>query len=266
MIKKVTIAILVFSGFFITAFSFGNRNLAPKMMSAQPDGMKEQATSFVVLELFTSQGCSSCPAADVLLEKMKQKYPENVYALSYHVDYWNYIGWEDPFSRSEHTEKQGRYNKKFGYRGNYTPEVVVNGKNHFVGSDARKMQHAVATYGQDEGANSIRLSDIGITDKKVDFRYFVTGTVANKKIRTVLVLDKRVTDVKRGENRNRTVTNSNIVVSENQWNLEKDEGTGAIAIPDIVEKDELLYLMVLISNAKDEITGAAKVALQNSTI
>lgn len=96
---------------------------------------KVSDNGIVVLELFTSQGCSSCPAADVQLEEAKKNYPERVFALSYHVDYWNYIGWEDPFSKKAYTFKQREYNQKFRSSSNYTPQLVVNGKEHFGGSD-----------------------------------------------------------------------------------------------------------------------------------
>ena len=95
----------------------------------------EDFKPIVVLELFTSQGCSSCPPADALLNEVKYKYSNNqVIALSYHVDYWNYIGWKDPFSKKEFSDKQRAYSSKFYSNSIYTPQIVVNGKEHFVGS------------------------------------------------------------------------------------------------------------------------------------
>src|SRR3954447_15785630 len=90
----------------------------------------------VVLELFTSQGCSSCPPADALLAKLGAG--DGVIALAYHVDYWNDLGWSDPYSAEAWTARQREYGKL------YTPELVVGGREAFVGSDARAAAKAIA--------------------------------------------------------------------------------------------------------------------------
>ena len=84
-----------------------------------------------VVELFTSQGCSSCPPADALLAQIKDD--TNVIALSYHVDYWNYLGWKDPYSNKAYSAYQRSYAKELN-SGVYTPQMVVNGSKEFVGS------------------------------------------------------------------------------------------------------------------------------------
>merc|ERR1711974_381951 len=92
----------------------------------------------VLLELFTSQGCSSCPSADRLLDKTLANH-KNVIGLSYHVDYWNYMGWKDPFSSKVYSNYQRAYGSKFKSSSIYTPQLVVNGSSHFTGSDALKL-------------------------------------------------------------------------------------------------------------------------------
>lgn len=212
----------------------------------------------VVLELFTSQGCSSCPSADVLLNKVKKEYASNVFALSYHVDYWNYIGWEDPFSSSEYAKKQRQYNIKFRNNSNYTPQLVVNGKEHFVGSSSSKMYNKIAAYKKKKAVNTIKLSNIEADAKKVSFDYTVEGDNVGKNIRAILVLDERTTQVKRGENRNRTLKNSNIVVAERTIALEDNKNHAAISIPGIVKANEKVKLIVLVENETYDITGAVK--------
>ncbi|MGB3774226.1 MAG: DUF1223 domain-containing protein, partial [Leeuwenhoekiella sp.] len=82
----------------------------------------------VLIELFTSQGCSSCPPADKLLKELAENHPEgNVYVLSYHVDYWDRLGWKDIFSQKKFTEKQYSYAKAFKLSTVYTPQAIVNG-------------------------------------------------------------------------------------------------------------------------------------------
>ncbi|NHF61108.1 DUF1223 domain-containing protein [Flavobacteriaceae bacterium TP-CH-4] len=217
---------------------------------------------FVVLELFTSQGCSSCPAADILLQKVKHENPDRVFTLSYHIDYWNYIGWNDPFSKAEHTLRQSDYNRKLGYHGNYTPEIVVNGKEHFVGSDVSKMNWVLETFRNEKTTNAITITDVRTKDGRISYCYEVKGPFENKKVRAVIVLDQRITEVKRGENRNRRVTNSNIVVHERLSQLARPVGTAFIKLPRIVQKNEKIFLVVLVENEEKDITAAAQIDLK----
>ncbi|WP_190808425.1 thioredoxin family protein [Flagellimonas sp. S3867] len=216
----------------------------------------------VVLELFTSQGCSSCPPADMLLERAKKQYPEEVFALSYHVDYWNYIGWEDPFSKSIFTRKQRDYNRKFKYRSNYTPQLVVNGKEHFVGSNSSKLTSNIATYRTEKTANKVVLKNVVTSDFGISFDFGVNGNLERKQLRAVLVLDERTTSVKRGENRNRTLKNSNIVVAEKYIALQSSGGKSSISIPNIVSKGEDLTLMLLVEADNLDVTAAAKASVK----
>jgi hypothetical protein len=101
----------------------------------------------VLVELFTSEGCSSCPPADAVLAKLERTQPvagAEIIALGQHVDYWNYIGWADPFSSPLFSERQGDYGRTFNRDGVYTPQMVVDGEVEFIGSNLSKARDAIA--------------------------------------------------------------------------------------------------------------------------
>ena len=180
-----------------------------------------QEKPLVVLELFTSQGCSSCPSADAVLADVKNDFSSDiVIPIAYHVDYWNYIGWKDPFSLKEYTKKQRNYGQKFRSRSIYTPQLVINGKEHLIGSNSFKIYQKIKQYKkQDFAINEIILSNVISKNGSVNFNYLLNGKISDKQIRFLLLIDERITNVKHGENSNRTLSNSNIVIKEITENI-----------------------------------------------
>ena len=113
------------------------------LYAEQPGFVKTGYKNVAVLELFTSQGCSSCPPADRLLGTYTSK--ENVIVLSFHVDYWNRLGWIEPFSSKAFTERQYKYASAMN-TGVYTPQLVINGQSEMVGSDESKISATVKKF------------------------------------------------------------------------------------------------------------------------
>ena len=161
----------------------------------------------VVVELFTSEGCSSCPPADAFLTDLARGR-RDVLPLAFHVTYWNSLGWRDPYSLDAATSRQSQYGSRFG-DGSYTPEMVVDGQKGLVGSERGEAEAAIASAErQDRTAASVHLSRQG-------GRVSITVGAGSGSGRILLVgFDpEHRTAVGRGENSGRTLTESNIVRS-----------------------------------------------------
>jgi hypothetical protein len=136
----------------------------PVISPPNPDSSK----SGILVELFTSEGCSSCPPADELLRKLdaqRNTSQSQIVVLGEHVDYWDRIGWRDRFSSHEYTDRQEEYARRFGISGPYTPQMVVDGRHEFVGNDSHSLEAALRVASAEAKALvSISASDIDGND------------------------------------------------------------------------------------------------------
>ncbi|RLP25893.1 DUF1223 domain-containing protein [Mesorhizobium sp. YM1C-6-2] len=162
-----------------------------------------------VVELFTSQGCSSCPPADSVLAKLAEK--GDVVALGYHVDYWDYLGWKDTLASPANTERQKLYGKAFGKREVYTPQAVINGRTHVK---AGKRGAIDAAMSEMERTGMGLTVDIGVTRNGESVVIDAAGTPQGKgEAHLVLVHfdPMRPVTIERGENKGRTIAYANPV-------------------------------------------------------
>ncbi|AFL82273.1 uncharacterized secreted protein [Aequorivita sublithincola DSM 14238] len=214
---------------------------------------------FAIVQLFTSQGCSSCPSADVLLEKVEKEYEgKNVFVLSYHVDYWNRLGWKDVFSKKDFSDMQYSYSGKFGGSNVYTPQAVVNGDVHFVGSSEAKMNGYLSKFLKLNAENTILLSNVKQNGDQITFNYKIEGTISGKDLKVALAIEKKETNVKRGENSGRKLSSVNIVVEQLEIPLTETEGRGSIIIPGLVENGDPLTLIGFTQSKNFDITAATQ--------
>lgn len=216
-----------------------------------------QNKGFAVIELFTSEGCSSCPPADELITKILNEHKEDVYILSYHVDYWNRLGWKDEFSKAIFSERQKQYARSFALEGVYTPQIVVNGSEQFTGSE-RRLRLSLTKNRQAQSGLAVAIEKSNFSAVKLT--YTNTG---NKPVQLniVLIQPEAYTDVRRGENSGRKLHHVNIV--RELKTIETIAGSGSI---DIELPKELantpLQLLAFTQQKNDmKITGVMQVSL-----
>lgn len=164
-----------------------------------------QDKSSVVVELFTSQGCSSCPPADEILAKLSEY--DHVIPLAFHVDYWDYIGWKDVFARPEFTQRQKRYAVAQDRASIFTPQAIVQGRHSLVGSDAVGLMNTI-----DQVKSRVNTLGIDVTSQGNTGQIVLTQTSGGPFDVTVLsVQPKSEQDITQGENAGSRLVYTNIV-------------------------------------------------------
>jgi len=189
--------------------------LLPYSATAQTPG-HEQSGSAVIVELFTSEGCSDCPPADALLRQINLKQTsagQLIVGISEHVTYWNYLGWKDPFSSPEFTDRQNVYASRMSPEGPYTPQMVVNGREQFVGSDAGALQRAL----RDEARRphlELSILSSALSSSGLDVKFSIAGETSSPlDIIAVLTDDADQSNVSRGENGGRLLQHVSVARS-----------------------------------------------------
>ena len=196
--------------FLAALFTIGLLTMAASF--AKAEDVAKPSGGLTVVELFTSQGCSSCPPADEVLGQLVKKYPDNVLALSYHVDYWNYIGWQDPFSKSTFSDYQRDYAAVWNSRRVYTPQMIINGRHDVVGSQKNNVLSALVKAKNETSPLHIDIAD-QTENGTLKLNISSNSELAGANILLVTYTPTHTTQVKRGENRGRSLTNYNIVRS-----------------------------------------------------
>ncbi|MEM7469731.1 MAG: DUF1223 domain-containing protein [Pseudomonadota bacterium] len=182
------------------------------------------ASADVVVELYTSQGCNSCPPADALLEELVAR--DDVIALSLHVDYWDYLGWKDEFAIPAFTERQRGYAARSGSAMIYTPQMVIDGKEQIVGTKAMKLAELIAKHAQvaEPVSLSIERAETALR-VAADVPEGVSGPMA---VYLVQFSPSKTVKIKRGENAGRELTYHNVVT--NWVLLTKWDGDAPLAV------------------------------------
>ena len=215
-----------------------------------------------VVELFTSEGCSSCPPADILLGELSKRKWESgkVIGLAFHVDYWDRLGWKDRFSDKIYSQRQRSYALSFSENSVYTPQLFVDGKTGFVGSDRRRAMREIGSalaHADDVGV-SISVDTLTATTAKLS--YSIDGTVDGMDINVVLAQREAITEVKQGENAGRLLRHTHVVRAFRRLAAETT-GRTELEVPQDVSAKDLDAIIYLQDRTNMAILGATRIPL-----
>jgi hypothetical protein len=190
----------------------------------------------VLVELFTSEGCSSCPPADALLKLVNGSQTNGgqlVVGVSEHVTYWNSLGWADPYSSPAYTERQNAYSERFHLEGPYTPQMVINGAEQIVGSDHAALLHAVEKEDAESPRMSLRIVSISVAANTLTVNLTASGDVPKQgaDLMAVLADDSDRSNVLRGENSGRLLAHVAVARSITRVAKVKTAGDLTVQIP-----------------------------------
>ncbi len=207
-----------------------------------------QPPKIVLVELFTSEGCSSCPPADALLSRIAgtQVAGSLIVGLSEHVTYWNYLGWKDPWSQELFTQRQNTYSDRFNLTSVYTPQIVVNGARQVLGSDSAAVARAVSETAIP--AMKIKLGEAHLDGHSAHLDYTLEGNAEGAELFAVVAEDMVSSSVLRGENEGHKLTH--VAVARNLVDLGKAAGGNVnVPLPDTMHGS---WHLVLFAQAKGQ--------------
>lgn len=216
--------------------------------------LKQERTSAVthpnvLLELFTSQGCSSCPPADALLGTYAGKGVEKVLALAFHVDYWDRLGWKDPFSSNAFSARQRNYSRQLKLDGVYTPQAVINGQTETVGNNRSKLTEQVAAAERKANNSLIDIDHLAVRPNGIDFEVSHKAGGAGAVINAALVQRKVVTAIRSGENSGVTLTNFNVVREMQTLPVTNMNSSMHLSLPQSFRRED--YFLAVFTQDKD---------------
>lgn len=244
-----------------------SNNMAESQQETKPIIIKKEQSNdmkgFAVLELFTSEGCSSCPPADRLLRDLIEDAEEkdlHVYALSFHVDYWNRLGWKDPYSSADYSSRQRNYARSLNSNV-YTPQLVVNGQKEFVGSNRAKAAMAVREALNRPSKGLDIEFDVKILGNSFSYSYKSQDKWEDAQLNVALVESGLSQDVSRGENRGRVLRHDNVVREFESMELDAIMGRSRLDIPDDVNRANAQVIFYVQRKGSREVLAAEAIKL-----
>ncbi|MEL7100815.1 MAG: DUF1223 domain-containing protein [Pseudomonadota bacterium] len=204
----------------------------------------------VVVELYTSQGCSSCPPADAMLRELAGR--DDVIALSLHVDYWDYIGWADEFADPAHAKRQRAFAHEAGRRSVYTPQLIVNGRDSIVGAKAMKLADTITAHAAKPMPVQVSAVRSGDTVRISAPASPLAGPLI---VQTVRYTPERRAKITRGENAGHTLAYANVA---QDWSVVSTwDGQTALSL-EVASPGDLPLVVLVQQGTAGPIVGAAR--------
>jgi hypothetical protein len=241
--------VIIFVLAIAATFTFYQSKLSPQKK------IFHNLKSFAVLELFTSEGCSSCPPADRLLPVLA-KEDSNIITLSFHVDYWDNLGWKDSFSKASFTERQRQYAEQLHLESIYTPQLIINGQYEMVGSNRTAVENFIKKVQEEPALAEINITDVKKQEQDLSVACHLNGDIKNTQLIAALVQKQAERKIGAGENGGATLIHTNIVRSLVVTNT-KTEMKFNLNIPEDVKDGEWQLILYTQRNSDLKITGAA---------
>ncbi|MCA9129895.1 MAG: DUF1223 domain-containing protein [Planctomycetales bacterium] len=243
MMRSIAVATATFIGLLSTG-----------CQTTAEDG--DASRSPVVVELFTSEGCSSCPPADKLLKALSD---DETLVLSFHVDYWNQLGWRDPFSRPEYTLRQRQYADVLGVAQVYTPQMIVGGQFQFVGSDKKAAAKALSSVKRNKPTGSLTMEVSKANETAVQFAFEAGDTQPGMILNLAIVEKATSSKVTAGENARANLSHVNVVRAFKVIPLESGvAGQAELDLPEQVDTRELFAVGYLQQSKTGQIGATAR--------
>jgi hypothetical protein len=255
------LGLIICSILAVLSLAFIIRDTTP----AKKDIGKADGKGFAVLELFTSEGCSSCPPADELLAKIQQESQgKAVYFLAYHVDYWDRLGWKDIFSSADYSERQVKYGRWLNVSPIYTPQVIVNGKAQYIGSEGSAIRLAIsAQLAINPGATlAFRARQDG---SGLIVQYQATHAVKGCLLLIAIIQKSAQSKVARGENAGHTLSHVQIVRKLQSEPLNATgNGSSVVALPKEYNAQNWEVIGMIQDQSNGQILAVAKPELNET--
>ncbi|MCG3198083.1 MAG: Peptide methionine sulfoxide reductase MsrB [bacterium] len=230
--------------------------------------LEETVPPFAVVELFTSEGCSSCPPADQFLIELAEEARTKglrLFPLSFHVDYWNHLGWPDPFSHADFTERQRRYGAALSDGRVYTPQMVINGAVELVGSDRARGRSAIEEALRETRPVAVHLK-VETISKEARLNYRIGGWNGPLELHVALVEHTRSSEAPRGENAGRVLHHANVVRAFRTTSAHGGEaGTIRVPLPADLKPERASFVGVIQCPATLKVVGAEEVTAHLET-
>ncbi len=265
--KLLSIFLIILSGLFFGACSLQCQHVEAQSTVKSTENNDDNAAtakkSTVLVELFTSEGCSSCPPADRLLAKIEKEQPYKdveVITLALHVDYWDQLGWKDEFSSAMFTRRQDIYAQAFRTGQSYTPQMIVDGRTGFVGSKVDEATKAIVSNAKNEKAK------IDVSSDKSKLIVNISEIPKHEKLTVYLAIteDNISTNVKGGENSGRKLEHAAVVRELRSLGM-LEPGQSEFSYEQMVQilpkwkKENLKYVVFLQENYSRKILGASRI-------